>query len=262
MRPSSAYAPRAPAESVLYQIVRDHFETFCADAARAHDGDGLPRFIEEEFRGFLRCGVLAGGFARFHCAGCGLDRLVPFSCKGRAVCPSCGGRRMAERAAHLVDHVFPVVPVRQWVLSLPHRLRYVLAWDHALCRAVTGVFVRAVLGSLRRRARQQGALDGRPSTRAQGAPSRVAGRGGAVAIIQRFGAALNLNIHVHALVLDGVYVQDGVALRFHACDPIVSVKYESSSKRLPLRPPFAKKKSWSSGSPAISGTGRGAPRWT
>ena len=28
---------------------------------------------------------------------------------------------MAERAAHLVDNVFPRVPVRQWVLSLPHR---------------------------------------------------------------------------------------------------------------------------------------------
>ena len=65
---------------MLYQVVRDHFETFRADAARARDGDGLPRFIEKEFRGFLRCGALAGGFARFHCAGCGLDRLVPFSC--------------------------------------------------------------------------------------------------------------------------------------------------------------------------------------
>jgi hypothetical protein len=42
-----------------------------------------------------------------------VDRLVAFSCKGRAVCPSCGGRGMAERAAHLVDRVFPEVPVRQ-----------------------------------------------------------------------------------------------------------------------------------------------------
>ena len=58
---------------------------------------------------------------------------------------------MAERAAHLIDHVFPDVPVRQWVLSLPHRLRYVLAWDHDLCRAVVAVSVRAVLGFLRRR---------------------------------------------------------------------------------------------------------------
>jgi hypothetical protein len=40
---------------------------------------------------------------------------------------------MAERSAHLVDRVFPDVPVRQWVLSLPHRLRYLLAWDHELC---------------------------------------------------------------------------------------------------------------------------------
>ena len=86
--------------------------------------------------GFLRRGWLAAGFARFQCAACGIDRLVAFSCKGRGFCPSCGRRRMAERAAHLVDSVFPDVPVRQWVLSLPYRVRYRLAWDHDLCRAV------------------------------------------------------------------------------------------------------------------------------
>ena len=117
-RSSPDYTPKSPAQGALYQVVRDHFETFRAEAARIFERDALPRFIEEEFRGFLRCGFLAGGFARFHCGRCGLDRLVPFSCKGRAVCPSCGGRRMAERAAHLVDDVFPTVPVRQWVLSL------------------------------------------------------------------------------------------------------------------------------------------------
>jgi hypothetical protein len=106
---------------------------------------------------------------------------------------------MAERAAHLIDHVFPDVPVRQWVLSLPYRLRYLLAWDHDLCRAVVGVYVRAVLGFLRRRARRDGVLDG---------------RGGAVAIIQRFGGALNLNLHIHALVMDGVFVDDAHDVRF------------------------------------------------
>ena len=185
VQPASRYEPRAPAQSVLYQIVRDHFETFRAEAARVRAGEGLPRFIEEEFQSFLRCGWLAGGFARFRCDGCGLDRLVPFSCKARAVCPSCGGRRMAERAAHLVDHVFPPVPVGQWVLTLPHRVRYVLAWDHALCRAVVGVFMRAVLGVLRRRARTEQAI--------------TDGRGGGVAIIQRFGAALNVNCRARYL---------------------------------------------------------------
>jgi hypothetical protein len=30
---------------------------------------------------------------------------------------------------HLVNHVLPDLPIRQWVLTLPHRLRR-LAWDH------------------------------------------------------------------------------------------------------------------------------------
>ena len=107
---------------------------------------------------------------------------------------------MTERAAHLLDHVFPRVPVRQWVLSLPHRLRYRLAWDHVLCRAVVGCALRAILGFLRRRARDAGVADG---------------RSGAVTIVQRFGGALNVNIHFHILVLDGVFEKDGDAVRFH-----------------------------------------------
>jgi len=39
---------------------------------------------------------------------------------------------MTERAAHLIDAVLPAVPYRQWVLSLPFALRFVLAFDHAL----------------------------------------------------------------------------------------------------------------------------------
>jgi hypothetical protein len=39
------------------------------------------------------------------------------------------GRRMTEYAARLVDEVLPRVPVRQWVLSLPYRLRYLLDHD-------------------------------------------------------------------------------------------------------------------------------------
>ena len=37
---------------------------------------------------------------------------------------------MAAHAAQLVEAVLPRVSVRQWVLTLPYRLRYRLAWDH------------------------------------------------------------------------------------------------------------------------------------
>ena len=191
---SDSYRPRRPGQSVLYRVVRDHLETFCVQSAALRGGEGLPRFVEEEFRAYLRCGWLAGGLARFRCSACGADRLVAFSCKGRGFCPSCGARRMTALTAHLVDHVFPPVPVRQWVLSLPHRVRYLLAWDHDLCRAVTAHFLRAVMGFLRDRAADRGVANG---------------RSGAVAVVQRFGAALNLNVHVHALVLDGVFALEG-----------------------------------------------------
>lgn len=121
--PSGTYAPRNPAASVLYQVVRDHYHTFRAEASQLREGEGLPRFVDDEFDAFLRCGLLAGGFARFRCTGCRAERLVAFSCKGRGFCPSCGGRRMTERAAHLVDHVWPEVPVRQWVRCSPAAAR-------------------------------------------------------------------------------------------------------------------------------------------
>jgi hypothetical protein len=84
------------------------------------------------------------------CDTCGKDELVAFSCKRRGFCPSCGGRRMADTAAFLVDEVLPDVPFRQWVLSLPHRLRLACAYDPAFAR---GVLVRTVSSFYRRHAR-------------------------------------------------------------------------------------------------------------
>jgi hypothetical protein len=102
---------------VLHGVIREHLDDFLRAAADRADGAGLPEFIAREFREFLTCGVLAHGFARVRCEQCAFERLVPFSCKGRGFCPSCVGRRMTERAAHLVDEVVPPVPVRQWVLT-------------------------------------------------------------------------------------------------------------------------------------------------
>ena len=86
--------------------------TFFAQAEDAAGAD-LPQFIKDEFDAFPECGILAHGFLRLHCGDCGHDKLVAFSCKRRGFCPSCGARRMAQTAAHLVDHVIPHVPVRQ-----------------------------------------------------------------------------------------------------------------------------------------------------
>src|SRR5439155_21454037 len=96
-RMAGVYVPRSPTTGVLYGVVRTHLVAFLEAVERRTDG--LPPFVITEFRKFLRCGVLAHGFARVRCGDCAFERLVPFSCKARAICPSCGGRWMAERAA-------------------------------------------------------------------------------------------------------------------------------------------------------------------
>src|SRR5881296_3344730 len=169
------HCPRNPEESILYGVVAAQLETFLE---RQHRRDRpVPRFVERELRSFLECGVLAHGFPRVHCDACGRDRVVAFSCKGRSLCSSCGGRRMADTAAHLVDRVLPKVPVRQWVLSLPFALRYRLAYDARLVRDVLHIFVQVVSASLRRRARNHRGVG--------------KARCGAVTFVQRFGGALN-----------------------------------------------------------------------
>jgi hypothetical protein len=72
---SPGYTPRDAERTVLHQVVREHLETFLATAARA-DARGLPAFLEQEFRGFLECGIWARGFARFQCDGCHAEKLV------------------------------------------------------------------------------------------------------------------------------------------------------------------------------------------
>ena len=109
------------------------------------------------------------------------------------MCPSCDTRRMVETAAHLSDHVFPRLPVRQWVLSVPKRLRYFMQRDGAVLNMVLRIFLRVIAQSL--------------SANCPGAAvvNKAAQHIGAVAFIHRFGSSLNGHVHFHVCVVDGVF---------------------------------------------------------
>ena len=118
---------------------------------------------------------------------------MAFSCTGRGVCPSCNGRHMAQTAAHLADHVIPPVPVRQWVISVPKRLRCFLANRPEAVAALTKIFL-AEIGRLLSAA-------GDVTIDAVARP-----RLGALSFVHRFGSALNRHVHVHVCAADGVFV--------------------------------------------------------
>ena len=165
-----AYRRRQPEGTLLHEAVRENLATLVAEAAEM--SRGLPRYVERDLAKYLECGVLAHGFARVRCDGCKDEVLVAFSCKGRGVCPSCNAKRAHVTAAHLVEEVLPRVPWRQWTLSFPVRLRWMLARDAQLLSEVLAVFLRALIALQRRRARRLG-MEG--------------GQTGAVSFVQRFG---------------------------------------------------------------------------
>ncbi len=183
------YHPRRPEKSLLYQTIQKELESWL----EMRSCEEMPVFIEKEFHSFLKCGILAYGFARAHCSGCGYDFLVAFSCKGRGFCPSCNTRRMVETAAHLVDHVFPKRPVRQWVLSLPKRLRYFLPSNPKYASSILRILINTIEKALFRKI--------------SNAP--VQSRLGAVTFLQRFGSTLNLHFHFHSCVIDGLFDREG-----------------------------------------------------
>ena len=187
------YQRRRPELTPLYRLVQQHAQTYLAQAEAV--GAALPRFVTGEFHAYLKCGILAHGYMRLRCDTCACETLVAFSCKLRGFCPSCGTQRMNESAAYLVDDIIPHVPVRQWVLSFPIPLRSLFAVHPELLTPVLAVIQRIITTHLIR----------------QAGIARNAAVSGAVTLIQRFGSAANLNIHLHGLWLDGVYQTAGTA---------------------------------------------------
>jgi hypothetical protein len=183
------YQRHRPEQTLFYQLVDEYYPAFAA--LMAEQGKELPGYVQREFEEFLNCGRLEHGFLRVRCETCLAEPLVAFSCKRRGFCPSCGARRMAESAALLVNEVLPQQPMRQWVLSFPFPLRFLFASRPEIMGRVFGIVYRVIATQLVKKTGH----------------THQAAKTGAVTLIQRFGSALNLNIHFHMLFLDGVYVE-------------------------------------------------------
>ena len=132
------YQRRRPEETLLYKALAEHLGSFLANLEE--EGKSLPKHVEKELRAYLECEVLAYAFVRVKCEDCKSELLVAFSCKKRGFCPSCGGKRMAETAAYLVDNIIPPVRIRQYVLSVPIPLRYWMASNKNLLGKVHKIF--------------------------------------------------------------------------------------------------------------------------
>jgi hypothetical protein len=76
-RPRSSNQGRTLEQTPLYRAVQEHLDTFLAQAESA--GARVPAFVKREFADYLKCGILAHGFARLRCRACGDESLIAFS---------------------------------------------------------------------------------------------------------------------------------------------------------------------------------------
>jgi hypothetical protein len=116
---------------------------------------------------------------------------------------------MAQTAAHLVERVIPWVPTRQWVVSVPIQLRYWMASSQDLT-AMVHTIIRTTIGQY---------YVNKAVTRGF---ERANMQPGSVTFIQRFGSAINLNLHFHCVFLEGVYIdrtEAGLTPRFVTGEP-------------------------------------------
>src|SRR3989344_2389939 len=181
------YQRRQPEKTLLYRTIESHWPLFIQERARVNKK--LPLFIHQEFDEYLKCGIPEFGFVRTYCYQCQYSGIVAFSCKRRGFCPSCAGKRMNDEANHIIKNVIPEISTRQWVLTFPYKIRYILAHNQKVTNEFLKIFIRTIESYQKRRIKNKNA------------------KNGAITFIQRFGSALNLNVHFHTLMTDGVYMQ-------------------------------------------------------
>ncbi len=103
---------------------------------------------------------------------------------------------MCQTAAHLVENVIPKVPVRQFVISFPMRIRHYLQTQEIL-----QAILQIVVDEIRKKFI---AL----------CPHVPKATIGALSFIQFFGNSLNVHPHFHMVFADGVFALEGEECQF------------------------------------------------
>jgi hypothetical protein len=196
------YWPRKPEASPFFRVVRDYFDEF----ERVYDERFQPKYgywrpvIRTAINKYKKCGDLRGGFARVRCPDCGKEFFVAFSCRQRCCCLSCDQKRALLLGMRLAEEVLAPVSHRQWVLTMPKRLRIFFRYDRRLLGKLCCLAYETIRDALHQAC---GVREGEP---------------GYVGAIQTFGDLIGWHSHVHAIVSEGLFKRDGFFIRITKVD--------------------------------------------
>jgi hypothetical protein len=201
-RAAATWRPRRPRASPLWQLLDRYFDEF----QRVYDERYQKRYgfwrpvIARTVEKFLACGDLRDGFSRVRCPRCRYEFFVAFSCRRRCLCPSCHQKRALIMADHIARDLCAPVTHRQFVFTIPKRLRIFFRFDRRLLGELPRLAWQTVLEVYR------AVLDRRDVTP------------GMIAAIHTFGELVHWHPHLHALLTDGAFAPDGTFIALPELD--------------------------------------------
>lgn len=204
---AEVYTPRSPRKNKYYQCVEAHFEELervWEYQYQKQYGYWRPYVLDVIYK-YLDCGDLHQGFARVKCNDCHHEYLLPFSCKKRNFCPSCHQKRVIEFGEQLHEELLDNVPHRQWVFSIPKRLRPYFMYDRKLLAKLSLCAWRVLSEYLKVSVSADDPVPGLVAGKACCSPMQP----GCVIAVQTFGEFLNFNPHLHIIATDGCFYGDG-----------------------------------------------------
>jgi len=187
------YKPRQPSKSSYYKLIEAHHEELKSvweERYQPKYGFWRPYVMNVIYR-YLDCGDPHFGFARVRCSDCGNEYLLAFSCKRRHFCPSCHQKRVVEFGEHLHNDVLKYVSHRQWVFSIPKRLRPYFMYDRKLLSKLSICAWKVLSEYLKQSVDVEDPVPG------------------CVIAVQTFGEFLNFNPHLHIITTNGCFYGDG-----------------------------------------------------
>lgn len=151
--------------------------------------------VKKVINHYFDCGDLHYGFALIKCEDCDSEFLLPFSCKKRYFCPSCHQKRVIEFGEYLTEEIIEKVPHRQWVFSIPKRLRIFFKYD----RKLLGKLSKCASDTMSEHLSE----DVRAKNREIDEDEKLSS--GIVSSIQTYGDFINFNPHAHIIGTAGCY---------------------------------------------------------
>ena len=168
--------------NILQSIFKDHYEEIIFTLH--------PRKTEvENIDKMINCGDPSFGGAMYGCPSCGKLKFVPFRCHSR-FCPSCGNKYAMDRTTSMSFKLIDV-PHRHCVFTIDSQLRHFFLKDRSLLDclflAVNSVISRMFF-------KQNKSMNFTP---------------GFIMVLHTFGRDLKWNPHIHCLLSEGGYSDNG-----------------------------------------------------